>query len=208
MYSDHTSSISGESISSDQWLRILNQKSIGIISTTRSMAIVLIAMGWFFAQSYALAQDPWRGIRPQVLTEQQFTDFISIVKEITEKNINLSPPENTTPDQEAALMAQNPAVVEILDRYGYSPVEFIPLSVNVVMAHVIASSPSSIADVDAQISKLNTEKDTMDEQQYQTMLTMLDQQKNFLKSAPSENVQMAGKFTDALNAMTTGGSEQ
>lgn len=149
------------------------------------------------------AQDPWRGVRPQVLTKQQFSDLVTIVKKLKNNNVTNSSLENATFDQEITAMANNQKAVEILARYGYTPDEFVPLSVNVVLAHLIASSPESSADIVVKIKGLEGQKDSMDAEHYQATLSLLNQRLNFLKSAPEENISLAKKFAISLNEMTT-----
>ena len=167
-------------------------------------AIVLgISSAGALAQEATVA-DSWQGVEPQVLTDQQFQDVLSVMEAMAKGKITIEVPDGATVPEQLSAVEKNPAALQVLSDHGYTPETYHPILVNATIALSMADVEAQMQQVQGAIEALEGQKDAMAAEQYDQALAELTAQLSFLDSVPPENLALGAKhlsvFAEAASA--------
>jgi len=91
---------------------------------------ILISLSNAGASSQDSVADPWQGVAPQALTDQQFQDVLGVMTSMAEGNVAIDVPDGATADDQIAAVKGNEAALKILSDVGYTSETFHLVVVN------------------------------------------------------------------------------
>lgn len=166
---------------------------------------ILIGMGSASALSQGSPADPWQGVTPQVLTDQQFADVLNIMTAMAEGNVTIDADTSESAEGQIAAVKKNPAAMQILSDHSYTPETFHPVVVNAMIAFSMKGAAERKQDIEGAIEALKSQKDVLTAEQYDQALAEISAQLSVLNSVPAENVTLAAKHQNAFAALRNAG---
>ncbi len=176
---------------------------LGISVRDACIGAMLISLGAASALSQETPSfDPWQGVAPQVLTEQQFQDVLTVMTSMAEGNITIDVPDGATTEDQIAAIKSNETALKILSDAGYTPETFHPVIVNASIALSMAGSEAQRQEIQSAIESLKAQQDTLTPEQYDQSLAQMNAMLSVLGSVPAENLTLAVKHQSAFDALS------
>lgn len=120
---------------------------------------------------------------------------------MVDANVTIDVPEGATADDQIAAVKGNDAALKILSDAGYTPEAFYPVIVNATIAISMVGAEAQRKEIEAARESLNTQKDTLTQEQYDQALAQITAQLEMFDSVPAENITLAARHQSAFDAL-------
>lgn len=141
--------------------------------------------------------DLWADVAPRELSDKEFSDVLSIMKEFDEKDVDLNiDDQNGLPSKDAQLAAvkANPEAVAILAKHGYSPDSMYPVMINAVIAFGAAEMSDHKPEMAQAMAQLQAMKGQIPDEQYNMMMKQFGGGVDAMNRVPPANIVLAKKY--------------